>query len=213
MTTLLFLCVLLIRLCTGWVTNMKSIIALIFMATASLATPAAFITTAHAEELPAINRFDGVWDSYGGIGVLCRRGNAEPEVLTIRNGKVEGTIQTTDNANHMFGKIDAFGRMTVYVNGQYTLMTFKAAVIGNEGYGPAKMIGDDVDCYGAWALKRRADPSIKGVHRTPDGATARIGLGFASRAVTWNGQRELKKLYEILARRVEIDRLKFIMSR
>lgn len=190
---------------------MKLIIALIFIATVSLATPAAFTTKAHSGEPPSINRFDGVWDSYGGIS--CRRGNAEPEVLTIRNGEVSGTIETTDNSDRMFGKIDAFGRMTVYVNGQYTLMTFKAAVIGNEGYGPAEAIGDDVDCDGPWALKRRADPSIKGVHRTPDGATARIGLDFSSRAMSWNGQREFEKIYEVFNRRTENDRLKSIMSR
>ena len=186
--------------------KMKSIIALIFIATVALATPAAFATKAHSGEPPEINRFNGVWDSYGGIS--CRRGNAEPEVLTIRNGELCATIQTTDNGRRMLGKIDAFGRMTVYVNGHYTLMIFKVAVIGDEGYGPAEAIGDDVSCDCAWALKRRADPSITGVHRIPDGATARIGLDFSTRAVSWNGQREVEKIYEVFNRRAENDRLK-----
>jgi hypothetical protein len=134
-------------------------------------------------------------------------------MLTIRNGKVAGTIDTTDNANRMAGKIDAFGRLTVYVTGSYTLMTFKAAVIGNEGYGPAEAIGDDMDCTGAWALKRRADPSVKGVHRTRDGGTARLDSGYASRALTWNGQRDFEKLYEDFTRRAENERLKTLMSR
>jgi hypothetical protein len=185
---------------------MKSIIALIFIATVSLATPAAFTTKAHSGEPPSINRFDGVWDSYGGIS--CRRGNAEPEVLTIRNGELCATIQTTDNGRRMLGKIDAFGRMTVYVNGHYTLMIFKVAVIGDAGYGPAEAIVDDVSCDCAWALKRRADPSITGVHRIPDGATARIGLDFSTRAVSWNGQREVEKIYEGFNHRAENDRLK-----
>jgi hypothetical protein len=52
--------------------KMKSIIALIFIATVALATPAAFATKAHSGEPPEINRFNGLWDSYGGIS--CRRG-------------------------------------------------------------------------------------------------------------------------------------------
>jgi hypothetical protein len=190
---------------------MKSIIVLIFIATIALATPAAFTTKAHSGEPPTISRFDGVWDSYGGIS--CRRGTFEPEVLTIRNGEVSGTIQSADSGHLLFGKIDAYGRMTIYLTSVYTLLTLKAAVIDNEGYGPAEAIGDDVSCDGAWALKRRADPSIKGVHRTPDGATTRIGLDFSSHAMSWSAQREFKKTYEVFNRRAENDRLKSIMSR
>ncbi|MBT5497228.1 MAG: hypothetical protein HOK54_15910 [Alphaproteobacteria bacterium] len=178
---------------------------------ATLATFLALTAKAGAGEPPAVTRFDGVWDSYGGIS--CRRGTANPEALTIRNGTVTGTIDTTDNGNRMVGKIDAFGRMIVYVNGTYTIMTFKATLIGHEGYGPAEAIGDDVDCTGAWALRRRADPSIKDLHRTGDGATARISPDFVSRALSWNGQREFEKLYEVFTRRAENDRLKSLMSR
>ena len=190
--------------------KMKLIIVTIFIAAVPLLLPASFISKVQAGELAAISRFDGVWDSYGSIS--CREGIARPNALKIRNGNVRGTIDTTDLANRMLGKIDRFGRMTVYVTGNYTLMTFKAAVIGNEGYGPAEVEGDDVDCNGAWAVKRRSDPSIKGVHFTPDGARARIDLDFVSRANSWHGQREFMRLYESFAGRIEINRLKYIMS-
>jgi hypothetical protein len=176
-----------------------------------LATLLVLTAKVGAGEPPTVSRFDGVWDSYGGIS--CRRGVAIPEALTISNGKVSGTIDTTDTSNRMFGRIDGFGRMTVYVNGALSLMTFKATVIGNEGYGPAEAIGDDVDCDGAWTLKRRADPTIRGVHRTRNDGIAQIGPGFAERAMSWNEQREFEKMYEVFTRRAENSRLKALMSR
>ena len=136
---------------------------------------------------------------FAGLQVLARElglKSIETELISIDK---EDQITTTDDKTTI---IKATG-----------LTIFKATVIGNEGYGPAEAIGDDVDCDGAWALKRRVDPSIKGVHRTPDGATARFGLDFSSRAMSWNGQREFTRMYEVFNRRAENDRLKSIMSR
>lgn len=148
----------------------------------SLAT----LANAQSAQSGTLNNFDGVWDTYGGIS--CRRGNAEPDELRIQNGKVQGTIQTTDNANRIVGKIDAYGHLNAYVSGAYTLMTFKAVLIGHEGYGIAEAVGDDVDCDGEWSLRRRADPNIPDVHKTANGGTAPIPPGYKSRAMRWTAK-------------------------
>lgn len=168
------------------------------------------LSTAQSDKLPAVDIFDGVWDTYGGIS--CRRGNAEPEMVRIKAGKVLGTIQTTDNANRMFGNVDAHGRMNVFVNGTFTLMVFKAVLIGNEGYGIAEATGDDVDCDGEWALKRRANAEIPDVHRTADGGTATIPPGFRSSAMSWSGQRKFREYYQVFRKRAEDHRIKSIMQ-
>ena len=192
---------------------MKSIFLITVVWALSLPTLAVATPEASAGESSSINRFDGVWDTYGGI-FSCNYGSAEPSVLTIRNGKVSGYVDTTDGGdNNLIGEIDQFGRMTLYVNGMFTLMEFKAAVIGNEGYGPAEAHGPSVICDGAWALKRRANPSVEGVHRTADGASARISVDFVSRAKSWDGWKEFEVLYESFTRRIEMERLKSILAR
>lgn len=168
------------------------------------------LASAQSGQSASLNSFNGVWDTYGGIS--CRRGNAEPDELTIRDGKVEGTIQTTDNANRMVGKIDAYGRITVYVSGTFTLMTFKAVLIGHEGYGTAEATGDDVDCDGEWALRRRADPNVPDVHKTANGGTAPISPGYRSQSMSWNSQMKFRRLYETFRQRAADLRLKSIMK-
>ena len=135
------------------------------------------------KNLADLSRFNSVWDAYGGISY--REGDAAPEVLTIRDGKVAGKVQTTDNANRIFGKIDRFGQLTAYVNGQYTLMRFDAVINGEERYGVATAQGDDVDCEGRWAVKRRADPGVAHVHR-PGRGSAPISLVVEFRRDAWN---------------------------
>jgi len=173
---------------------------------AALPVPAAGQNDAHG-----VTKFNGVWDAYGGIS--CREGDASPEVLTIREGTIEGTIQTTDNSNRMFGKIDRFGQMTAYVNGQYTLMEFHAVIDGEEGYGPATAIGDDVDCDGAWTLKRRSDPNIPHVHQPrPGAAPVKITADFRRDAWRWNTRRRFEDKFKALTRIAEDKRIKAIVE-
>jgi hypothetical protein len=131
-------------------------------------TEALPVPAAGQNDVPGVTQFNGVW--VASVGISCREGDALPEILTIREGTIEGTIQTTDNSNRLFGKIDRFGQMTANVNGQYTLMEFHEVIDGEEGYGPAAAIGDDVDCEGARTLKRRSDPSIPHVQQPRPGA-------------------------------------------
>lgn len=182
-------------------------------------TAGALLAIAAAQPVPAVaqngtsavTQYNGVWDAYGGIS--CREGDASPQFLTIRDGKVEGEVQTTDNANRMFGKINDFGQMTVYVNGTYTLMVFKAVLNNEEGYGTATAHGDDVDCAGQWALKRRADPNVAHVHRSARGGPAvRLASGFRSKAWNWSTQVDFEKKFHAFTRIAEDKRVKAIVE-
>ncbi|MGB0632422.1 MAG: hypothetical protein ACPGRZ_17165 [Alphaproteobacteria bacterium] len=177
---------------------------------AALPVPAA-AQTAASGDTSALARYNGVWDAYGGIS--CREGDAAPEVLTIRDGRIEGTVQTTDNATRMCGKINRFGQLTVFVNGHYTLMEFNAVIHGEEGYGTAIADGDDVDCDGQWALKRRADPNVAQVHRSPrGGAPVKIAAGFESQAWRWSTQNSFEEKYRAFTRIAEDKRIRAVVE-
>ena len=70
-------------------------------------TEALPVPAAGQNDVPGVTQFNGVW--VASVGISCREGDALPEILTIREGTIEGTIQTTDKSNRLFGKIDRFG--------------------------------------------------------------------------------------------------------
>ena len=140
------------------------------------------------KNLADLSPFNGVWDAYGWIS--CREGDAAPEALTIRDGKVAGKVQTTDNANRIFGKIDRFGQQAAYVNGQYTLMRFDAVINDEKRYGVAH------------------------VHR-PGRGTAPVSLAAEFRRDDWNWgmQERFEQKFRALTRLAEDKRIKSIVER
>lgn len=177
--------------------------------------PALIVLVASPSHIAAADGFDGVWDAYGGVS--CREGVAYPEKFVIRQGKLVGTLNTTDNAGEIVGTVDAFGMVVGYASGHFTLIRLKGAMNETEAYGEMSAEGDDVDCTGAWSARKRVDADRRDVHavQQPDGSVKSIPLpgGYRSRSQTWNGQLEFERKYKELSKAAEEKRIRTIMKK
>lgn len=177
--------------------------------------PVLIVLAASPSTSAAAEGFDGVWDAYGGVS--CREGIAYPEKFVIRQGKLKGALNTTDNAGDIIGTVDRFGKIIGYANGHFTLIRLKGIMNDTEAYGEMSAEGDDVDCTGSWSARKRVNPDRPDVHavKQPDGSVKSLPLpgGYRSRSQTWNGQLEFERRYNELSKAAEEKRIRAILKK